>query len=352
MRGSAALGVTRLVGTRGMDRHATHKGVTRVREELHDRAPMNLRRSLRVSSRDGSFSLGRATFSEVTNSDVRGRFGPLGVWLLRSLATDKLRTIAREVEGLGYGAIWVSGGREPGVFDVVETVLEATERIPVATGIVNLWVETPESVTEAWHRLEARFPGRLYVGLGISHAPMVEGVLGLEYSKPLARTREFLDGLDARPDPLPVDRRLIGALGPKMLQLSAARTLGAHPYLVTTRNTEQARGEVGDAVVAAELGVVLEPDVAVARATARSQIARYFEMPNYTNNWLRSGFTEADLAGGGSDALIEALIALGGVDAVAARVAEHRAAGADHIALQVLGDDPDYVAVFTALAGV
>ena len=253
----------------------------------------------------------------MTNPDVRNPFGPLGVWLLRSLPSDQLTTVSREVEGLGYGAIWISGGKDPGIFDVVETVLAATERITVATGIVNLWAETPESVTEAWHRLEAQYPGRLYVGLGISHKPMVEGLLGLEYSKPLARTREFLDGLDAQPDPLPVGRRLIGALGPKMLQLSADRTLGAHPYLVTPLNTEQARAEVGDAVVACELGVVLEPDVESARVTAREQIARYFAMPNYTNNWLRSGFTEADLADGGSDALVEALVAIGDVDAMA-----------------------------------
>jgi probable F420-dependent oxidoreductase len=288
----------------------------------------------------------------VTSSDARNPFGPLGVWLLRSLPTEQLTTVSRAVEGLGYGTIWISGGKDPGIFDVVETALEATEHITVATGIVNLWAETPESVTEAWHRLEAKHPGRLYVGLGISHKPMVEGLLGLEYTKPLARTREFLDGLDAQPDPLPAARRLIGALGPKMLQLSADRTLGAHPYLVTTHNTEQARAEVGDAVVAVELGVVLDPDVESARATAREQIARYFAMPNYTNNWLRSGFTEADLADGGSDALVEALVALGDVDAIAARVAGHRAAGADHVALQVLGEDADYVAAFTALADV
>ena len=287
----------------------------------------------------------------MTHPDVSHRFGTLGVWLLRSLPTEQLTRVTREVETLGYGAVWISGGKDPGIFDVVETVLDATERITVATGIVNLWAETPESVTDAWHRLEARHPGRLHVGLGVSHKPMVEGLLGLEYTRPLARTREFLDGLDAQPDPLPVERRLIGALGPKMLQLSAARTLGAHPYLVTTHNTEQARAEVGDGVVAVELGVVLDGDVDSARATAREQIARYFGMPNYTNNWLRSGFTEADLADGGSDALIEALVAIGDVDAVAARVAEHRAAGADHVALQVLGADPDYVAAFTALAG-
>lgn len=288
----------------------------------------------------------------MTNFDVHDTFGTLGAWLSRALPTDQLTTICRELEALGYGTIWISGGKDPGIFDVVETVLDATDHITVATGIVNLWVETPESVTEAWHRLEARHPGRLYVGLGISHAPMVEGLLGLEYSKPLARTREFLDGLDAQPDPLPVGRRLIGALGPKMLRLSAERTLGAHPYLVTPLNTAQARAVVGDAVVAIELGVVLDPDVAAARAAARASIARYFAMPNYTNNWLRSGFTEADLADDGSDALIDALAALGDVDAIAARVAEHRAAGADHVALQVLGDDPDHVAVYRALAGL
>lgn len=258
--------------------------------------------------------------------------------------------VAREAEQLGYETFWLSGGRTPGVFDEVEAVLAATERIKVATGIVNLWVETPESVTEAYRRLEDAYPGRLYVGLGISHAPLVAQI-GKDYSRPLATTRTFLDGLDAQPDPVPTDRRIIAALGPKMLRLAAERSLGTHPYLVTTDNTASARAGVGpDAVVAAEVGVVIESDLASARDQGRRAIDHYLGLPNYTNNWKRAGFTDADLADGGSDRLLDAVLALGDADAVRARIAAHYEAGADHVCVQVLGDEPDRLAVLRELA--
>ena len=288
----------------------------------------------------------------MASDDVNSAFGTLGAWLLRYLPVDQLTSVGREVDALGYGTLWISGGVDPGVFDVVEKVLDATERITVATGVVNIWAETPETVTKAWHRLEERHPGRLYLGLGISHAPLVEGRLTADYSKPLAKTKAFLDGLDAQSDPLPPGRRMLGALGPRMLQLAAERTLGTHPYLVSTSSTGLARKEVGDALVAPELGVILEPDLATAREVGRCSIEHYLPLPNYTNNWLRSGFTEDDFADGGSDRLIDSLFALGDVDAIAARVAEHRASGADHVAMQVLGDDPDHVAVLRALADI
>ena len=272
-------------------------------------------------------------------------FGQRGVWVSRRVGTEKLVGIARTAEKLGYGAVWIGGGGEPGVFDLVSAVLDATTGVKVASGIANIWVETPESVTDAWHRIEDAHPGRLYVGLGISHARMIEG-----YEHPLAKTRDFLDELDAQDDPLPPGRRLIAALGPKMLDLAAHRALGTHPYLVTTTNTEAARAGIGDGVVAAELGVVLEPNLASAREQGRKAIEYYFGLPNYTNNWLRAGFTQDDLAAGGSDRLLDAVLALGDRDAVAARVAEHRAAGADHVCLQILGATPDYEATLRALA--
>ncbi|RHW23745.1 LLM class F420-dependent oxidoreductase [Nocardioides immobilis] len=286
------------------------------------------------------------------NDTPSGIFGDLGVWLLRHLPSDVLINVSRQSEDLGYGTVWIAGGVEPGVFDVIEKVLDATERITVATGIVNLWAETPETVTRAWHHLEERHPGRLYVGLGISHAPLVEQLMNVEYSKPLAKTKLFLDELDAQADPLPPSRRLIGALGPKMLELAAERTMGAHPYRVSTRSTAQARELLGDAFLAPELGAILEPDLDAARAIGRSSIEYYLQLPNYTNNWLRSGFTADDFSHGGSDRLIDALFALGDVDAIAARVKEHRAAGADHVAFQVLGDDPDRIAVLRVLAHI
>lgn len=278
-------------------------------------------------------------------------FGSTGVWLRRNLPVDQLVALGREAEDLGYETVWISGGGEPGVFDLVERVLAGTERVTVATGIVNIWVETPASVTAAWHRLETAYPGRLYVGLGVSHARMVNDLPGQSYVKPLARTREFLDDLDAQdPDPLPPNRRVVAALGPKMCALAAERSLGTHPYLVTVDNTAAARQGVGpDAVVAPELGVVLDSDLASARRQGREAVSFYLGLPNYTNNWLRSGFTEADLEDGGSDALLDAVLALGDVDALAARIAAHREAGADHVCIQALGDR-DPAEVFRALA--
>lgn len=277
-------------------------------------------------------------------------FGTLGVWLRRQMGRDRLVALAREVEDLGYQTVWVSGGGEPGVFDLVADTLAATSRVRVATGIVNLWVETPQSVTDAWHRLEEAHPGRLYVGLGISHSRMVNDLPGQTYARPLAHTEAFLDDLDAQSDPLPADRRILAALGPKMCALAAERSLGTHPYLATTTNTAAARAAVGAAaVVAPELGVVLEPEPDAARTQGREALSYYMGLPNYTNNWKRSGFTDHDLADGGSDALLEELLALGTVERVRARIAAHRSAGADHVCLQALGTR-DPVEVFRAFA--
>ncbi|MDO9457557.1 TIGR03620 family F420-dependent LLM class oxidoreductase [Nocardioides sp.] len=286
----------------------------------------------------------------MTTSSTAHPFGRLGAWVSRGLPDDVLARLGAELEQLGYGAIWISGGIETGVFDKVEKVLAGSERITVATGIVNIWLETPETVTDAWHRLEAQYPGRLYVGLGVSHAPAIDALTDHTYAKPLARTRWFLDELDAADDPLPPERRVLAALGPKNLALAAERSLGTHPYLVTPTNTAAARAGVGTALCAPELGVVLDDDVDRGRAVARKAIAMYFGLPNYTNNWKRSGFTDDDLADGGSDTLIDALVGIGDVDAIARRVAEHRDAGADHVCLQVLGDDTDLSATFAALA--
>jgi len=277
-------------------------------------------------------------------------FGSLGVWLGRRLPQELILSVAADSERLGYDTVWIGGGGEPGVFDLVESVLARTDHVTVATGIVNLWVETPESVTGAWHRLEEAYPGRLYVGLGISHARLVEG-MNLDYSRPLARTRGFLDSLDEQTDPLPPERRLLAALGPRMLRLAAERTLGTHPYLVSVDNTASARAGVGpDKLVAPELGVVLEPDLAVARAQAREALSYYVGLPNYANNWKRAGFTDADLDGGGSDRLVDALIALGDADAIGERIAAHRSAGADHVCLQVLNAGTDHATVLRELA--
>jgi probable F420-dependent oxidoreductase len=277
--------------------------------------------------------------------------GPRGVWL--SHLPQGAAALPRAVEDAGYDVLWLAGGIRPGIFDAIWPVLAATERVTVGIGIVNIWMETPESVTAGWHRAEERWPGRLLVGLGVSHGPIVDRVTDQTYRRPLATMRVFLDGLDARADPLPPERRVLGALGPKMLQLAAERTAGTHPYHVTVANTAAARAGVGpDRLVAPELPVVLTADVAAGRETAREALGPYLRLPNYTNNWLRSGFTEDDLAGGGSDRLVDALVAIGDADAIAARVREHRDAGADHVCLQVLGPRSHDPAAYAELAAI
>jgi probable F420-dependent oxidoreductase len=270
--------------------------------------------------------------------DTYAHIGRTGVWTpLLSRAEAEFqgenRDAAAELDELGYGAIWLGGS--PGV-DRAVPLLEATRRITVATGILSIWNQGPAAVAEDLAALkddEARF----LLGLGVSHAPTTPG-----YGHPYAKMVEFLDGLDAAPVPVPPARRVLAALGPKMLKLAADRAGGAHPYLVTVEHVAQARAALGpDRLLAPELGVVLDSDAARAKDTARAVLARYLKLPNYTNNWLRLGFTEQDLAGGGSDRLLHALFALGDADAARARVDAFHEAGADHVALQALRTDSE-----------
>jgi probable F420-dependent oxidoreductase len=212
-------------------------------------------------------------------------------------------------------------------------VLDATSRVPVATGIVNVWMHEPSESAAAHARLTSAHPGRFLLGIGISHAALVE-----QYRRPLATMGDYLDGLDAADPPVPVDERAIAALGPRMLALAAERTAGTHPYLVTPEHSRIAREAVGPGkLVAPEQTVVVETDPARAREHGRGFLAGYLAMPNYTNNLRRLGFGDEDFADGGSDRLVDAVIAWGEPEAIAARVEEHRAAGADHVCIQVAG---------------
>ncbi len=255
--------------------------------------------------------------------------------------------LARSLERLGYGAIWI-GGSPDGALPIVDELLDATSTINVATGIVNIWKDDPAPVAASFHRIEARFPGRFLLGIGVGHPEST----GARYAQPYAAMVEYLDALDAAG--VPVDRRVLAALGPKMLRLAAQRSAGVHPYLVTPAHTRRARQTVGlDRLVAPEQRVVLDTDQARVRAVARPSIEKpYLGLVNYRNNLKSLGFDEDDLAGSGSDRLIDALTISGDADAVAAGLAEHLAAGADHVAVHLLpvnGQDP--VAAFTDLAG-
>jgi probable F420-dependent oxidoreductase len=266
-----------------------------------------------------------------------------GIWsgVLRSGDAQETAAAAAELESLGYSALWIPdvGGD---VFGAVDHLLTATSTATIATGILNLWMHTAEETAAQHASLTATHGDRFLVGIGVSHAPLIDYKLEPgAYQKPMAQTRAFLDALDAAEVPLASQDRALAALGPKMLELAATRTAGVHPYLVTPEHTRIARDAVGpDAMVATEQGVVLETDPERARTIARTNLAGYFGLPNYTNNWLRLGFSEDEIANGGSDRLIDALVVWGDESAIAGRVQEHRDAGASHVCIQVLTDNP------------
>lgn len=241
--------------------------------------------------------------------------------------------MAQEAETLGFGAIWV-GGSPPGDLTEVEALLAATERIPVVTGIVNMWREPAETVAASYHRIAGRHPDRFVLGLGIGHPEATD-----EYRSPLEKIGEYLDILDA--EEVPRDRMVLAALGPKALGIAAERTAGAHPYLTTPRHTVYAREVMGAGpLLAPEQKVVLDLDPDRARATGRGVVARYLDRVNYRNSLLREGWTASDLEGQGSDALVDALALHGTVEEVAAGVTAHLEVGADHVGVHVVGEDP------------
>lgn len=268
--------------------------------------------------------------------------GRYGIWrTANGLGPD----LARSIEGLGYGAIWI-GGSPSGDLRLAESMLEATERIAVATGIVNMWSTPAEEVAASYHRIEAAHPGRFLLGVGIGHPEATQ-----EYRSPYATIVDYLDRLDAAQ--VPMMGRALAALGPKVLRVAAERTAGAHPYLTTPEHSRQAREILGpDVLLAPEHKVVVDPDPQRARAIGRSRVENpYLNLRNYTSNLLRSGFTEDDIADGGSDRLIDALVAHGDAAAVAARLTEHLDAGADHVCAQVLTEgDADPLPSMLALA--
>jgi probable F420-dependent oxidoreductase len=266
--------------------------------------------------------------------------GPIGIWS-RELRYDTDRAAAAdaaaELEELGYGALWIpdAGGD---VLGVAGELLAATRRVAIATGILNIWMHEAGDVTSGVAALDATHPGRFLLGLGASHAALIDADSPGRYRRPYSTMVAYLDDLDAQPDAVPPSRRVLAALGPRMLELARDRAGGAHPYLVTADHTRRARELLGpDRLLAPELSVLLERDPAAARERAREFVVTYLALPNYVNNLLRIGFEHADVTPPGSDRLVAALVVAGDEEAIAARVAEHRAAGADHVAVQVIG---------------
>lgn len=264
-----------------------------------------------------------------------GRFGSFGRGVTPQQAT--------EIEALGYGAVWV-GGSPPAALSWVEPILQATTTLCVATGIVNIWSAPAQRVAESFHRIEAAYPGRFLLGIGVGHAEMIS-----EYRKPYNALVEYLDRLDDYG--VPANRRVVAALGPRVLGLSARRSAGAHPYLTTPEHTARARELIGpSAFLAPEHKVVLTTDSARARTVGRQALDMYFNLASYRNNWKRLGFTDDEVSRPGSDRLVDAVVAYGTPDAIAARLNEHLLAGADHVPIQVLTEDDNLVSALTELA--
>lgn len=263
--------------------------------------------------------------------------GRVGVWswIFRE---EGAAGAAAELERLGYGAVWFPNS--PSAFERARGLLEATERLVVATGIVSIWDHPPDRAAAAHHALTSDHPGRFLLGLGVSHAALVDREEPGRYRLPLTRMREYLDALDASEHPVPHDELALAALGPRMLELSRDRTAGAHPYLTTPEHTRTARQVLGpDRLLAPEQAVALETDPDRARALGRQHLVRYLLAPNYTNSWLRLGFAPEDMENGGSDRLVDALVAWGDEAAIRDRVAQHHDAGADHVCIQVITAD-------------
>jgi probable F420-dependent oxidoreductase len=275
--------------------------------------------------------------------------GTVGLWTAAHewVAPDEVGELAAEVESLGYAAIWIneSWGRE--ALTSAGLLLAPTSRLVVASGIASIWARDAVATVNAARTLNAAYGDRFVLGLGVSHRPLVERLRGHIYDAPTRAMREYLDAMDAAPM-LAAETghpyaRVLAALGPKMLELGASRTDGVLPYLVTVEHTTRARRLIGDAFLAVEQAVVLGQNRAEFLRRAHQHLEHYTGLENYTNNWRRLGFDDADFVRGGSDRLCDALVVHGDESVVAARVAEHRDAGADHVCLQVLGAETTVV---------
>jgi probable F420-dependent oxidoreductase len=273
--------------------------------------------------------------------------GRVGIWTfsLELQPAAQAQEAAAELESLGYRALWIPEAMGREAFTHAGLLLAGTKRLIVATGIANVWARDAMAMAAAEKTLDEAYPDRFLLGLGVSHAPLVEGMRGHRYEKPLSFMRHYLDAMDLAPfmatPPTTPPQRVIGALAPKMLALSAQRTRGAHPYFVPPEHTVRARAIMGAGpLLAPEQAVILETDPAAARAIARGHMAMYLGLPNYANNLRSLGFGDDDLANGGSDRLVDAIVAWGDVDAIRARIRAHHDAGADHVCIQVLPPDP------------
>lgn len=276
--------------------------------------------------------------------------GPFGLWTfaLDRQPWSRAKEAAAEIEAMGWSAIWVPEATNRNGLVNATLLLDATTGITVATGIAPIHNRDAMASANAQRTLDEAFPNRFLFGLGVSHQWLVEDVRGGHYGKPLESMRAYLEAMDAAPftafAPTAPPRRVLAALGPKMLALAAEMTQGAHPYLTRPEHTASAREILGaDKILAPDQKVILETDPAVARPIARKHLQGYLIQPNYRRSFLRQGFTEDDLDAGGSDRLIDAIVAWGTVEDVTRRVGLHLEAGATHVAVQLLSPEMDHL---------
>jgi probable F420-dependent oxidoreductase len=288
------------------------------------------------------------------------KLGRIGVWTnaLDLQPARKAQDGAREVERLGYSAIWFPESLRREAFSNAALLLAATSRIVVATGIANIYARDPVTMAAGQKTLAEAYPGRFLLGIGVSHRPSVEQVRGHVYGKPVETMRAYLQAMAKAPyqsiEPPEKPVTILAALGPNMLKLAAEQTSGAHPYFVPVEHTRQARKALGSkAILAPEQAVVLEKNPDKARAIARVHTQYYLRLPNYVNNLRRLGYTEDDLTGVGTDRLVDDIVAWGDLGAVASRVDAHFEAGADHVSVQVFTEDTTVLPMkeWEALAG-
>ncbi|MEH1164023.1 TIGR03620 family F420-dependent LLM class oxidoreductase [Micromonospora sp. CPCC 205539] len=272
---------------------------------------------------------------------VKRTIGAVGIWSmeLRGAGRPQVREAVAELDQLGFPALWIPGLDGQGALDDVEHLLAAAPRATIALGVLSMWGQDPAALGDRWAALDATYGPSAVLGLGVSNAHSAANA-GQEYGKPTVSMLRFLDALDAAPHPAAADRRLLGALGPKMVDLATARTSGWHPFLVTPEYSAAQRTRVGEApLIAPHLAVVLDRDPARARAAARDGVGMFIGFPAYRSNLARLGFGEEDLIPGGSDRLIDALVARGDLEDIAGRIQAHLDAGADHVTLHVLRSD-------------
>jgi probable F420-dependent oxidoreductase len=268
--------------------------------------------------------------------------GSYGVWLGESTVTT---AVARGLEEQGYGTLWL-GSANGETLEGARIALEATQTLSVATGIVNIWTSDAEATAAAYHRLDKLAPGRLLLGIGAGHPE----ANGRQAGRPYEAMSDYLDQLDSHD--VPVDRRVLAALGPRMLRLSAERAAGAHPYLVTPEYTRSARSMLGERpLLAPEHKVALVPDRDEGLRLARAGLAVYLGLQNYVTNFRRLGFDDSDFQAGGSERLMDAMVAHGSPETIASAARQHLDAGADHVALHPLHAAADVVTVMARIAG-